>query len=35
MWKIYEKELKEKSVEKKSGNLEALINQNDHGGELN
>ena len=35
MWKYYEKELKEKLVEKNSGNLEALINQNDHGGELN
>ena len=35
MWKRYEKELKEKLVEKNSGNLEALINKNDHGGELN
>ena len=35
MWKYYEIELKEKLVEKNSGSLEALINQNDHGGESN
>ena len=35
MWKYYGKKLKEKLAEKNSVNLEALINQNDHGGELN
>ena len=35
MWKNYEKELKEKLVEKNSGNLEVLINKNTHSRELN
>ena len=35
MCKYYEKELKEKLFEKNSGYLEAMINQNDHCGELN
>ena len=35
MWKHYEKELKEKLFEKNSRNIEALINQNDYGRELN